>query len=121
MPPEKMSVWYPDRTPKLVEEFVRLGVRWMDKHPDKTTPAAAAADLRLERERRRRILDADRQRRHRVPEGGAAGDYRGRNDAIWRLAAHGGKKTPNCFPACCRFRPVALWKDTISILPDRAE
>ena len=38
MPPEKMSVWYPDRTPKLVEEFVRLGVRWMDKHPDKTTP-----------------------------------------------------------------------------------
>ena len=37
-PPEKMSVWYPDRTPKLVEEFVRLGVRWLDKHPDKTTP-----------------------------------------------------------------------------------
>lgn len=38
LPPEKMSVWYPDRTPKLVEEFMRLGVRWMDKHPDKTTP-----------------------------------------------------------------------------------
>ena len=38
LPPEKMSVWYPDRTPKLVEEFVRLGVRWLDKHPDKTTP-----------------------------------------------------------------------------------
>ena len=38
MPPEKMSVWYPDRTPKLVEEFMRLGVRWMDKHPDKATP-----------------------------------------------------------------------------------
>ena len=38
MPPEKMSVWYPDRTPKLVEEFVRLGVNWIDKHPDKTTP-----------------------------------------------------------------------------------
>ena len=36
LPPGKMSVWYPDRTPKLVEEFVRLGVRWMDKHPDKT-------------------------------------------------------------------------------------
>ena len=33
-----MSVWYPDRTPKLVEEFVRLGVRWLDKHPDKATP-----------------------------------------------------------------------------------
>ena len=38
LPPEKMSVWYPDRTPNLVEEFVRLGVRWLDKHPDKTTP-----------------------------------------------------------------------------------
>jgi hypothetical protein len=37
LPPEKMSVWYPDRTPKLVEEFVGLGVRWLDKHPDKTT------------------------------------------------------------------------------------
>jgi hypothetical protein len=37
-PPEKMSTWYPDRTPKLVEEFVQLGVRWLDKHPDKTTP-----------------------------------------------------------------------------------
>jgi hypothetical protein len=32
-----MSVWYPDRTPKLVEEFVRLGVRWLDQHPDKAT------------------------------------------------------------------------------------
>jgi len=38
LPPQKMSVWYPDRTPKLVEEFVRLGVRWLDKHPDKATP-----------------------------------------------------------------------------------
>jgi hypothetical protein len=37
LPPEKMSVWYPDRTPKLVEEFVRLGVRWLDEHPDKAT------------------------------------------------------------------------------------
>ena len=34
----KMSPWYPDRTPKMVEEFVRMGVRWLDKHPDKTTP-----------------------------------------------------------------------------------
>ena len=32
-----MSVWYPDRTPKLVEEFVRVGVRWLDEHPDKGT------------------------------------------------------------------------------------
>ena len=39
--------------------------------------AAAAADLRLERKRRRRILDPDRQRRHRIPEGGAAGDNGG--------------------------------------------
>jgi hypothetical protein len=38
MPPEKMSVWYADRTPKQVEKFVRLGIDWMDKHPDKTTP-----------------------------------------------------------------------------------
>jgi hypothetical protein len=37
MPPEKMSVWYVGRTPKLVEEFVRLGVRWLDRHPDKAT------------------------------------------------------------------------------------
>ncbi len=36
-PPEKMSLWYSGRTPKLVEDFVRLGVRWLDKHPDKTT------------------------------------------------------------------------------------
>jgi hypothetical protein len=35
--PERMSVWYPDRTPKLVEQFVRTGVRWLDEHPDKTT------------------------------------------------------------------------------------
>jgi len=38
LPPEKMSVWYPDRTPKLVGDFVQLGVRWLDKHPDKATP-----------------------------------------------------------------------------------
>ena len=37
LPPEKMSVWYPDRTPKLVEEFVRMGIRWLDEHPDKAT------------------------------------------------------------------------------------
>ena len=37
LPPEKMSVWYPDRTPKLVEEFVRAGVQWLDEHPDKAT------------------------------------------------------------------------------------
>jgi hypothetical protein len=36
-PPERMSAWYPDRTPRLVEEFVRMGVRWLDEHPDKTT------------------------------------------------------------------------------------
>jgi len=37
LPPEKMSVWYPDRTPKLVEEFVRLGAQWLDEHADKAT------------------------------------------------------------------------------------
>jgi hypothetical protein len=37
-PPARMSTWYPDRTPELVEEFVRLGVKWLDEHPDKTTP-----------------------------------------------------------------------------------
>jgi hypothetical protein len=37
LPPEKMSVWYPDRTPKMVEEFVQTGVRWLDEHPDKAT------------------------------------------------------------------------------------
>jgi hypothetical protein len=36
-PPEKMSSWYSDRSPKLVEDFVRMGVRWLDKHPDKAT------------------------------------------------------------------------------------
>lgn len=36
-PPEKMSGWYPDRSPKLVEEFVRLGMQWLDQHPDKAT------------------------------------------------------------------------------------
>ena len=38
LPPEKWSPWYPDRTPKQVEEFVGMGVRWLEKHPDKTTP-----------------------------------------------------------------------------------
>ena len=38
LPPEKMSSWYPDRTPQAVEDFVRRGVGWLDKHPDKATP-----------------------------------------------------------------------------------
>lgn len=37
LPPNKMSAWHPDRTPQLVEEFVRLGIRWLDEHPEKTT------------------------------------------------------------------------------------
>jgi hypothetical protein len=36
-PPARMSGWYPDRTPELVEEFVRLDMRWLDQHPDKAT------------------------------------------------------------------------------------
>jgi hypothetical protein len=38
LPPEKQSVWYPDRTPKLAEEFVSKGIQWLDKHPEKATP-----------------------------------------------------------------------------------
>ncbi len=38
LPPEKLSTWYPDRTPKLVEEFVGAGMKWLDDHPDKATP-----------------------------------------------------------------------------------
>ena len=37
IPPEKMSGWYADRTPQLVEEFVRMGLDWLDDHADKTT------------------------------------------------------------------------------------
>lgn len=36
-PPEKMSGWYPDRSPELVEEFVRMGMQWLDDHPEKAT------------------------------------------------------------------------------------
>jgi hypothetical protein len=36
-PPEKWSTWHPDRSPQLVEEFVRLGVQWLDQHPEKAT------------------------------------------------------------------------------------
>lgn len=38
LPPEKRSPWYPDRTPQLVEEFVRMGVLWLDQHTQKATP-----------------------------------------------------------------------------------
>jgi hypothetical protein len=38
LPPGKMSVWYPDRTPELVEEFVGAGMKWLQDHPDKATP-----------------------------------------------------------------------------------
>lgn len=38
LPPEKLSGWYPGRSPEQVEQFVRLGIRWLDEHPDKTTP-----------------------------------------------------------------------------------
>ncbi|MEI7953798.1 MAG: glycoside hydrolase family 99-like domain-containing protein [Verrucomicrobiota bacterium] len=37
LPPEKRSVWYPDRSPQLVEKFVRTAVDWLDQHPDKAT------------------------------------------------------------------------------------
>jgi hypothetical protein len=36
LPPEQRSGWYPDRSPELVEEFVRMGICWLDAHPYKT-------------------------------------------------------------------------------------
>ncbi|MCL5271515.1 MAG: glycoside hydrolase family 99-like domain-containing protein [bacterium] len=38
LPPEKQSVWYLDRTPEAMGDFIRLGLRWLDEHPDKATP-----------------------------------------------------------------------------------
>lgn len=35
--PQKRSPWYPGRTPERVEEFVRMGIHWLDSHPDKAT------------------------------------------------------------------------------------
>ncbi|MFW6114583.1 MAG: glycoside hydrolase family 99-like domain-containing protein [bacterium] len=37
LPPEKLSGWYPDRSPEQVEKFVRMGIRWLDKNPEKAT------------------------------------------------------------------------------------
>jgi hypothetical protein len=31
------AVYYPDRTPVQVADFVRRAIRWMGEHPDKTT------------------------------------------------------------------------------------
>ncbi len=36
-PPEKMSVWYADRTPQKVEEFIRRGAKWINNHSDRAT------------------------------------------------------------------------------------
>jgi hypothetical protein len=36
--PAKRSPWYADRSPQLVEETVRNGMRWLDRYPGKTTP-----------------------------------------------------------------------------------
>lgn len=36
-PANKMSGWYADRTPKAVEDFVRMAMQWLDAHPDKAT------------------------------------------------------------------------------------
>jgi hypothetical protein len=35
--PETQGVYYPDRTPVQVADFVTRAIRWMDAHPDKTT------------------------------------------------------------------------------------
>jgi hypothetical protein len=37
LPAEKRSTWHPDRTPQLVEEFVLMGMRWLDEHPETAT------------------------------------------------------------------------------------
>lgn len=37
-PADKQSVWYADRSPQFVEEFVKFGVRWLDENPKKTLP-----------------------------------------------------------------------------------
>jgi hypothetical protein len=34
--PETQAVYYPDRTPVQVADFVSRAIRWMDQHPDKT-------------------------------------------------------------------------------------
>lgn len=36
-PPEKMSAWYTGRSPQKVEEFVRRGAEWIEKHPGRIT------------------------------------------------------------------------------------
>ncbi len=36
LPPEKLAVYYPDRTPPQVADFVTRAIRWLDGHPDKT-------------------------------------------------------------------------------------
>ena len=72
-PAEKMSGWYTGRTPALVEEFVRLGVQWVNEHADKATAEKASPAVRVERERRRWISDANGGGGDGVSEGGAAG------------------------------------------------
>jgi len=34
---KKRSVYYPDRTPRQLADFVRRAIRWMDVHPEKTS------------------------------------------------------------------------------------
>jgi hypothetical protein len=36
LPAERQSVYYPDRTPQAVGQFVERAVNWLDRHPDRT-------------------------------------------------------------------------------------
>ena len=62
LPPEKMSTWHPDRSPELVEEFVRIGRALAGRAPRQSNCAAIVASVCLEREWGRRL-----SRRRRKP------------------------------------------------------
>jgi len=38
LPADRQSVYYPDRTPQAVGQFVERAIDWLDRHPDKTPP-----------------------------------------------------------------------------------
>ena len=38
LPPEKQSMYYPDRTPQDVRQSVEKAIDWLDRHPDRTLP-----------------------------------------------------------------------------------
>jgi hypothetical protein len=38
LPAEKQSIYYPDRTPQAVGQFIEKAIDWLDRHPDRTLP-----------------------------------------------------------------------------------